>query len=201
MAQENKKPINWKLLDIASDFYKGLGYYYAEVPWMVSEEVANYTLPPRVSPFRTNAANNPILIGSAEQGFVSLLKDDLLADGKYYSISPCFRPENGQQLVPGYRQTEFMKLELFSTNPGDVPEMVANKLAFIKDKWRDYYGRVKTIATEAGFDIHINDIEVGSFGHRKIRTERGILRFAYGTGLALPRFDHARNLIPKGLPD
>ena len=47
---------------------------------------------------------------------------------------------------------------------------------------------LSVVATEEGHDLMLNGIEVGSYGHRSIP---GIETWAYGTGLALPRFSVA----------
>jgi hypothetical protein len=46
---------------------------------------------------------------------------------------------------------------------------------------------VDIVATDEGYDININGIEVGSYGFREI----GDFMWVYGTGLAEPRFSQA----------
>jgi hypothetical protein len=50
------------------------------------------------------------------------------------------------------------------------------------------YARVEVLRTDQGRDLTLDGIEVGSYGYR----EAGGRKWACGTGLALPRFDVAR---------
>jgi hypothetical protein len=193
MAHENKKPINWELLSMACQFYEEEGYQYVEVPWMLDEVAGKATMPRGIVPFRVDSPNHSLLIGSAEQGFFAI-KETLKPDVLYYSVSPCFRPETGKNLKPGFRQTEFMKLELFSLDPGNVPSMIQSALdgfdlfsnTFCSEHYLKSSGKMKTVATPEGYDILINNKEIGSYGHRSWSG----WTWAYGTGLALPRFEY-----------
>ncbi len=51
------------------------------------------------------------------------------------------------------------------------------------------FTEVEIVATDEGWDLEVNGIEVGSYGFR----QSGGRRWACATGLALPRFDVARH--------
>lgn len=168
--------IDWKLLGIAVDHYERLGYRYVEVPYAVPEEIIRLTLPsqydaPGVEPFGC-------LVGSAEQ---SLLHLDL-PPGVYVACSPCFRPE---PVLNELYQYHFMKVELFQTGHGFLNPM---KMLMDAHDFMSRYAKLEVERTDVGKDLTVAGIEVGSYGLR----EAGGRTWACGTGLALPRFDAAR---------
>src|SRR5690606_35745906 len=102
------------------DFYEARGYVYMEVPWIVSDEAINVTLPPEAEATTTPLG---ILVGSAEQSFIELLlRGENIT--KACAITPCFRDE-----IDGWddlHQPYFMKLELIHTDSSDevIVEMI-----------------------------------------------------------------------------
>lgn len=167
--------INWRLLGKAVEFYKARGYLYTEVPYVVPEEIIRLTLPPQYDADMVPGLG--CLVGSAEQ---SLLSMDL-PDGSYLAVSPCFRPE---PVLNELYQRHFMKVELFQLG------VVMNPMRMMIDAQEFMHGYAKTevVRTEQGKDLTVAGIEVGSYGFRSARG----LSWACGTGLALPRFDVAR---------
>jgi hypothetical protein len=169
--------IDWKLLAEAVSHYERIGYRYVEVPYGVPEDIIRLTLPEEfacstVEPFGS-------LVGSAEQ---SLLHLDL-PPGAYVACSPCFRPE---PVLNELYQLHFMKVELFQTGDGWLNPM---KMLMDAHDFMSRYAKVETVRTDVGKDLTVEGIEVGSYGLR----EAGGRAWACGTGLALPRFDVARN--------
>jgi hypothetical protein len=63
--------ISYDLISYAIAYYRRLGYQYVEVPWEVSEEIADITFPPKGyrRVFRRWKTPNGDLVGSGEQGF------------------------------------------------------------------------------------------------------------------------------------
>lgn len=182
--------INWPRLFRAYNFYVEKGYRYLEVPWAVSREIVECTIPPGATPIRLRASD-ATLIGSAEQGFldVAMSKGWSLQEGeRYFSISPCFRGE--EKTLEGHTQLSFMKLELFAPvgdfqNEEDLTErLVKDARQFMKAE-----GAKVTVrpVNDLCCDLDLNGIEVGSYGSRSVET----LTWAYGTGLAEPRFSFA----------
>jgi hypothetical protein len=58
--------------------------------------------------------------------------------------------------------------------------------------------RIKRVGSDGGLDIEVDGIEVGSYGRRWFQFLDGLsFDYAYGTGLALPRFTIAENGVTK----
>ena len=172
MAAE-PNPIDYKILAEALDFYTKRGYSYKEVPWVVSEEATDTTRPKDRIATKVPYGD---LVGSAEQGFIELLKrGDTL--GRHCAITPCFRDE------PDYddlHHAYFMKCELYDgqATPEHLQTMIDDAVTFFSR-----YMTVKVVQTDIGYDINGNGIELGSYGFRQYKK----IRFIYGTGCALPR--------------
>lgn len=191
MQLSQKVPIDYAMLAEAVTYYKSLGYTQIEVPWIVEKDVSMQTCPHENNAFKLDGGNKH-LIGSAEQGFIQILKlnPNLLDYDKFYfSVSPCFRYETQDEL----HSLWFMKLELFlKRRPEschllshlhlmDAARRLFNKL--INDKVT-YYLRRDNLKYD---DIVYNGIELGSYGKRDYNG----IDFLYGTGLALPRMSIA----------
>jgi hypothetical protein len=181
--------IDWELLALAKRFYEDSDYLYCEVPYAVPVEY-NLTKPHDDPSFILDAGvfkNQPHeLVGSAEQGFIYQAYLKNLASNKMCSITPCFRVENfSLQHLPW-----FMKLELFhlSNRQEDVDLMLNHAMNFFATHVEPE--RLNIIQTsETNWDITLDSIEIGSYGMRELAE----LTFIYGTGLALPRFNQAKN--------
>lgn len=179
----NPNIIDYKLLAKAIKYFSHKGYTQIETPWRVSEDSINLT-------FKSSEAfksDDKFLVGSAEQGFLELISNNIIQPSRYMSVSPCFRNE----IEDYYHQQEFIKLELI--------DIVVNKNIFTLSNMRDCvlkfiikHLKVKSsmitlVSTgnkgDYDFDILINGIEYGSYGYRNI----GEIIYIYGTGIALPR--------------
>lgn len=178
--------IDWALLGKAYEYYKKY-YTYQETPFAVPETCTQLTKPHNDQSFILNDGlfyRQPHeLVGSAEQGFIYLALQNKLVSNKLFSISPCFRSEN-------YDATHlpwFMKLELFhlSNTEEDVFAMMEIVKDFLITNCPGNYEKIQT--SEQSWDIILNNIEIGSYGIRKVEN----LEFIYGTGLALPRLSQA----------
>lgn len=85
-------PVNWINLARAHDHYASVGFMPIEVPWFIPRETSNITKPyPEDNTFVLG--NGMELLGSAEQGFIYLMSQSLLPEGRWMSVSPCFRAE------------------------------------------------------------------------------------------------------------
>ncbi len=126
-------------------------------------------------------ADQRFLVGSAEQGFLEMD----LPPGSYMSVSPCFRRGERDSI----HQETFMKLELHQTDATSL-----DALHTMIEKCRAYFRsiapglNIELVATEEGWDIEMEGVEIGSYGRR---TALG-RTWLYGTGLALPRFTQVR---------
>ncbi len=181
----------------AVEFYISKGYTFINVPWVVDKDTMMLTCPDEY--FVIDSDVGP-LVGSAEQGFLSLTLNSDLPAGNYVGVTPCFRREKNDY----WHQDYFMKVELFSTlNPS---------LETYQRLQRDAYEFFQTQTTgkleinnlfdmrKGNFDdpnlfdvyfsdINLNNIEIGSYGMRRV-SERNI-EWCFGTGLAEPRFSRA----------
>lgn len=188
-AFQKVEPMNWGRLHAAEQFYRARGFQYEETPWVVPLSVAQETMPSDANPFFVykgdSSREEAVLVGSAEQGFLSLREDGRLRrNQRYVSVSPCFRGESDSSLVPGVTQLVFMKVELFSwTLEGSTDYLQFMSLA---REFMESQGAKCTVQkTELGWDLICGGVEVGSYGCR----DKGTIQ--YGTGLAEPRFTFA----------
>lgn len=196
MEQENKwenyPNIDWQLLAKGLKYYEDFGYKRIEVPWAVTRDVAELTMPKDAEPI---CAGELILVGSAEQGFLAI--EELLSPSHLYcSISPCFRGED--YIVRGHTQLTFMKIELFGVIRNNAPDLTLRQIIFsAKNFFEDNLPRngssIELKETDIGYDIEINGVEVGSYGTRTV----GNKTWVYGTGLAEPRFSYALKQVQK----
>ena len=170
------KLIDYGILAQALEFYQARGYNYREVPWVVSPEATNVTLP--VDRIATSVSYGD-LVGSAEQSFIELMiRGDKLT--KHCAITPCFRDEERYDAL---HHAYFMKCELYDADATDanLHSMIDIAVAF--------HGRYLPVeVTETGPDaydiVSVNSgHELGSYGFRQYKGQR----FIYGTGCALPR--------------
>lgn len=196
--------ISWSLIGYAIAHYRDRSYQYIEVPWVVPRTITELTLPVDARPFpvsetsfdKKNVTQLIELdwIGSAEQSFLWLAQKNELYVGnscKFMACTPCFRDDKRDQL----HQKTFMKVELFSTNPEDCDKIFEDAWGFFnlygmsdcRECGKSGHSNLKKIKTELGYDISLNGIEIGSYGIR----ETPFGKFAYGTGLAEPRFSQA----------
>jgi hypothetical protein len=190
--------IQWGLLGNAVVYYQNKGYKYIETPWIV-QNVMNMITTPHENLLTKIEGTTNSLVGSSEQGFLSMQMNDNLPRGKYVSCSPCFRNETGND---GLHLPYFMKVELYQTDDTSIDAMYAI-IQDAEDFFHSVYSNgegvgyfanggtknpgIKRIVTPEGVDINLNDIEIGSYGIRKFCSHQWIC----GTGLALPRFNQA----------
>jgi hypothetical protein len=178
--------VPWGILAHAQAYYKGIGYEYVETPWVVPLDIVRAMGVQKG--VRDWTCPNGVLVGSAEQGFVYMLREGKLhRNGMYMSISPCFRVE---PVVDDIHYPYFMKCELFvpvdSADLEDVKAVAEDALAFFET-----YANGKTpsiVRTRAGYDIMMDGVELGSYGYNEIVGTD--LKWVYGTGVAEPRFNH-----------
>jgi len=188
---ENANNIDWVLLGRAVEFYRGLGFEYVETPWLVDPQVAMVTMP---SWGQLDLVNNRALVASGEQGFLQLDRDKKIKAVNYVTCTPCFRllDEARDELHQGY----FMKVELYvrcmyeDESQNAARELVDRASRFMGKELNNH---VEVVQTDEGWDLEINGVEVGSYGARfdKDTHDHGIGWWAYGTGLALPRYSLA----------
>lgn len=177
----NNKTINWKRVGEAVEFYKTHGAEYIEVPWAVSRPSTDATLPPGAKVITSSIGD---LVGSAEQSFIELMNERRFTRW-CVAASPCWRPDREDEL----HQTYFFKVELFvQTSTIEDAKLSAGILAMRATEFFVGQGaKPQLVVTEAGADLELHGIEIGSYGARQYQDKI----WAYGTGLAEPRFSQA----------
>jgi hypothetical protein len=179
------EPINWRRIADAIDYYKSLGFYYTEVPWKVSEAACAITCPDFG---RMEWSDGLVLPASGEQGFLDLELDSLMPmftqSPNFVTCTPCFRASDaGRSPV---HHPYFMKVELYvRCNDQLQAERIAYELLL---KSKRFMNTNNIVTTPDGWDLELNGIEVGSYG---ARYHEKIGWWAYGTGLAEPRYSQA----------
>ena len=163
-------------------FFKNAGYHFITVPMLIDEDVIRLTLPPdRLPKFH----NNKCYVGSAEQSIYQLIKEGKDLPPKVLAITPCQRDES---VLDELHQEIFLKIELACTDNTITYRDIANDVMNFCSQFTD---KAKIVEFDNSCDIEIGGIEVGSYGQREYKGR--IIHF--GTGLALPRFAQALNMI------
>lgn len=186
--------INYGLIDTALRFYRARGYEYVEVPWVVSAPADDSSRPRTRRPLVVSGygpeTHRTRLPGSGEQGFAELLRRGRAPLRASVTVTPCFRPE---PVEDSEHRPWFLKVELFDPDESNWPHLLADARALFERNLAPMQG-LRTEKTTEGADLrlygtknYVPGVEVGSYG---VRRWRG-LRWAYGTGLAEPRFSTA----------
>ncbi|WP_315922316.1 hypothetical protein [Mesorhizobium sp. SP-1A] len=173
--------VNWEYLVAALQWYEARGYKRVDLPWHASLEAIQSTLDDLGRSYELGDLG--LLVGSAEQSFVDALMNGTLGQGKFVSLTPCFRKE---PVFDATHHPYFMKVELFDTNAYDGTDFE------IALEARTFMTEISGISpdvvpTEIGYDLEINGIEVGSYSSRKYKG----YEWTCGTGIAEPRFSIA----------
>ena len=180
--------IDWALIGKAVDFYESARFKYVEVPWIVSDEAVNATLPEGARPMRVAFGGERSLVGSAEQSFLQMMLYDKLEPGSYVAASPCFRDD----VVDEWHFKDFLKVELIMVVDQPAPREYARSLAmeaavFFRKVGGAESQHLRLVETAIGLDLEYGGVEIGSYG---VRSNRGH-HWVCGTGLAEPRFSQA----------
>lgn len=180
--------IDYQLLTKSIVFYETYHFKRIESPWLVSKPISDITKPKDVSDYKVIKDNKEkIFVASGEQSFLYLINKGFIPSGKYQTITPCIRNDTFSSFHTKY----FMKNELINfgddISEKDVEPILTTALEFFKSIADS--SRIKIVKTDAGFDIELNGIEIGSYGYR----ECVFTKWCYATGLALPRFSVALN--------
>jgi len=187
--------MNFDIINHSIYFYKNEGFKYVEVPWLIDEEVSNYTIPPNKQNFNIK---DQVLVASGEQSFLQLMKDNNLSYGKYVTMTPCFRDDELDEIHQRY----FLKTELFVHDTLDNLMNMFFSIIDICKRFFSQYINVElipindpqplnvSINNNISYDItDMNGIELGSYG---IKILHG-LSWIYATGCAEPRLSYVIN--------
>lgn len=170
--------IDYKLIDDSIRYYEDIGFKRIETPWLVTEAVDSITRPKDVQPFVVEVKKKN-LIASGEQAFLYLYLKEYLPKGKFQTVTPCFRNDSFDFTHTKY----FIKNELIQTDV--VTEFALEKIVTDAKFFFDSLFNMETfiLRTDEGFDIMLDDFELGSYGIR----ECDFLKWIYGTACAEPR--------------
>ena len=169
--------ISTKLVMEAIKYYSSLGYQMIDVPLVVDQNVSEATKPDGVPDL--SHIGGKVYVASAEQSFLQLHKEGKLPDGKYMALTPCYRPE---RRLSETHYLIFLKLELIEIPSENSYKIMHDSLGFFKPlATKETYFEV----TKDGEDIICGDVELGSYG---VRHTLDGTSYAYGTGIAEPRF-------------
>jgi hypothetical protein len=177
--------INYSLISKAIKAYKKLGYKHIDVPWTVSKNIIDITLPPGRIAFPADGEN--FLVGSAEQSFLHLILNCDLKSGKYVAASPCFRNDD----IDKYHKKYFFKVELINYSAdaalgkSELTDLIADAYSVFKIFTKK---KVQFTKTRDGYDLEVDGVEIGSYGIREFNG----FNWVYGTGIAEPRFSQVR---------
>lgn len=185
---------SWARLSEALQFYTDNGCTYVEVPWEVSPQTTAITKPANAKDFPYGSRH--VLVGSAEQSFLEMYNYVKEIGGICVALTPCFRDEYEDILHQRY----FHKIELFSTNPSDDDMIYQLAMNYMDDKFGGELSVVEILSLSDinmhhACDIMYKDIELGSYGVRS----HGEMIWAYGTGLAEPRFTTALKMYKESI--
>ena len=183
-----------ELLIDAVNYYSN-NFTLIDVPYMVDVDVSASTKPESVKDLYHN--KEKVYVGSGEQSFIQLMKENKLLSGKHMCITPCYRDE---EILDDLHHLMFMKLELIEYHAVwddyevfmnehliALSNMISSAKTFL-NKQLNYSSTIETVISGHNqYDILINGIEVGSYGVR----ETAFGRFIYGTGVAFPRINQA----------
>lgn len=191
--------IDYGMIDRSTHYYHDLGYKRVESPWTVTPAISNITKPSWIDdPDKFVLKSGKELVASGEQSFLYLYNKGFLPEGKFQTVTPCFRNDSFDETHTKY----FIKNELIDTE--NVTYNEVHKMASIAV---DFFSDILKNETEGDFslktvivnhsednrqiDIELNGIEIGSYGIR----ECSFLKWIYGTGLAEPRFSRIVNSL------
>lgn len=164
------------------EFYSSHGFKEVEASWWVSKEVSDITRPEGAKDYFLSE-NNKCLVASGEQSFLYMATKGMLPEGRYQTITPCFRNES----IGKFSRKCFYKNELIETqNPtqGELVKIIDICLEFFKG----YIEDVHVIEEKDSYDIVTKEgIELGSYGIRECE----FLKWIYATGCAEPRLSLA----------
>lgn len=175
--------VNYQLIALAINYYQSLGFNFVEVPWAVGQAAIDITRPPGAILF---PFENLFLVASGEQGFLQLLLDNGLPQGRWGCVTPCFRGD----VLDRYHQRYFLKVELIDTldtsyqSLDQILDVCLGFFSFfVSCKVADVKSEDPTVICNK--DIVSSDgVELGSYG---IREHPDIGRWLYATGCAEPR--------------
>lgn len=187
--------INYEILHRSTKYYESSGYQRIEAPWLVSEAISNITKPANVENYVVRrTGKEKVFVASGEQSFLYLINKGFLPDGLYQTITPCLRDEKFDETHTKY----FIKNELiYFTKQFSYEDELFNVCDSMLHDALDFFSLyfkhsdLEIVDTTEGWDINHKPtgVELGSYGVRRC----SFCTWAYGTGVAEPRFSRVLN--------
>jgi seryl-tRNA synthetase len=198
--------IDYSKIAAALSFYSSIGYVNIEVPWWVSFESIDATIPSGATFYEVvdhynQAESFGYPVASGEQSFLEIrsrLKDAIQLskelgkeNRKFACATPCFRHEAYDK----YHLPQFFKVELIEVCP-DNPEQSIERIVsdaqkffslFLSYRIAARHEQAGIVKTDIGYDIFMSGVELGSYGYRQVDFGREPFDWVYGTGVAEPR--------------
>lgn len=175
---------DWTLLGMAMDHYAARGFAPVNAPWTCSWETTMATCPNRDGVFAISP--DETLVGSSEQSLLEMQVGGLLPPGKRVACTPCFRNET--QLDELHLRF-FTKVELHANDGATGDDLLDEAMAFFRSVLEPSETKhLRVVPSDCGRDIELGRIEIGSYGERSRMGQS----WAFGTGVAVPRFSQAR---------
>jgi hypothetical protein len=187
-----------EIINKAINYYSKISnFQYIEVPWVVSEDILNITMP-----CFCEKQTNKSIVASAEQSFLSEILYNNLKPGFYCSFSACHRPKDN--INDGLHFPVFSKVELMHYSNTCLHKegyllmsIIETCKKFMEDIRKEKLFIVNTVDdarfgcdTIVSYDIETaSGVEMGSYGIRKMH-DRNDINWIYATGVALPRIKY-----------
>lgn len=184
--------IDYGLIAESIAFYESRGYRRIESPWLVSRSIGDITKPAFASSFavtKETKSAEKVFVASGEQSLLYLIgKGYLPESGKLLTVTPCMRDDAWDEL----HWKQFLKVELMEYGDGveNAAELVNDALEFFSKHVDASLLKETDVPKARALDIELDGVEVGSYGVR----ECSFVKWAYGTGLAEPRFSMAKRI-------
>lgn len=137
--------------------YYSRDFRYIEVPWNIDIDTMLLTAPNIESVFCLDQIYPQCLVGSAEQSFLYLAKQNKLNKNvKYMACTPCFRNETEDTIHQKY----FMKVELFilSNSINDLNFCLEKAKLFFETYKTFKKRKIDTSKTEIGYDLNFDEL-------------------------------------------
>ena len=182
--------IDYQKIADSVTYYEKKGYNRMEVPWAVSQYIANITKPDFKKHTLDNILlhNDKVLVASGEQSYLYLYLKNFMQKGRFQAITPCFRHEKIDYMHSKY----FMKNELIITDvvtEENLQKVIEDAFIFFSQFIPKENLQIVKIAEDFGvysYDIKCvfegpknesNMIELGSYGIRECE----FLKWIYAT--------------------
>lgn len=96
----------------ALSYYSAIGYKMIDTPIIIDKSISSLTKPTEVLDLHHSI--DKVYIGSAEQGFIQQYVNGAVGEGKFMSLTPCYRDE---QVLDSTHFKVFFEIRVNSYRP------------------------------------------------------------------------------------